>query len=141
MGAECKQVLAPQTRNDASQIRCEARRALSQAIRQQTARCATADARRRAGRYARVDREPIQLMNTLELLREFVKKHADNPPENITLDSKLLEIGIDSLNLLELLFEAEEKFGIRFPNDLPQPETVGQLIEIFDKLQKAKTQA
>ncbi|HUD24724.1 MAG TPA: phosphopantetheine-binding protein [Burkholderiaceae bacterium] len=80
-------------------------------------------------------------MNTLELLREFVKKHADNPPENITLDSKLLEIGIDSLNLLELLFEAEEKFGIRFPNDLPQPETVGQLIEIFDKLQKAKTQA
>jgi acyl carrier protein len=101
----------------------------------------TADARRRAGRYARVDREPIQLMNTLELLREFVKKHADNPPENITLDSKLLEIGIDSLNLLELLFEAEEKFGIRFPNDLPQPETVGQLIEIFDKLQKAKTQA
>ncbi|HEV3019547.1 MAG TPA: phosphopantetheine-binding protein [Burkholderiaceae bacterium] len=80
-------------------------------------------------------------MNTLELLREFVKKHADNPPENITADSKLLEIGIDSLNLLELLFEAEEKFGIRFPNDLPQPETVGQLIEIFEKLQRAKTQA
>jgi acyl carrier protein len=80
-------------------------------------------------------------MDSLELLKEFVKKHVDNPPENISADSKLLEIGIDSLNLLELLFEAEEKFGIRFPNDTPQPETVGQLIQMFEQLQRAKTQA
>jgi acyl carrier protein len=80
-------------------------------------------------------------MDTLELLKEFVKSHVDNPPENITADSKLVEIGIDSLNLLELLFEVEEKCGIRFSNDMPQPETVGQLIEIFEKMQAAKTQA
>jgi acyl carrier protein len=80
-------------------------------------------------------------MNTLELLKEFVKAHVDNPPENITAESKLAEIGIDSLNLLELLFEAEEKYGIRFPNDLPQPETVGQLIETLDRIRRAKTQA
>jgi acyl carrier protein len=82
-------------------------------------------------------------MDTLELLKEFVRKHVDNPPENITAESKLPDIGIDSLNLLELLFEAEEKLGIRFPNDTPQPETVGQLLEIFEKYrqQQSKTQA
>ena len=78
-------------------------------------------------------------METLELLKEFVKKHVQNPPESISLESKLVDIGIDSLNLLELIFEAEEKFGIRFSNDLPQPETVGQLIEIFEKLRATKT--
>ena len=81
----------------------------------------------------------LETMETLELLKEFVKKHVQHPPESISLESKLVDIGIDSLNLLELIFEAEEKFGIRFSNDLPQPETVGQLIEIFEKLRATKT--
>ena len=80
-------------------------------------------------------------MDTLGLIQDFVKSRVDNPPENITPESKLTEIGIDSLNLLEVLFEVEEKYGIRFPNDLPQPETVGQLIEILEKMVAAKTQA
>lgn len=78
-------------------------------------------------------------MGTIELLREFVKKHVDNPPEHIDVDSKLAEIGIDSLNLLELLFEVEEKFGVRFPNDMPRPETVGELVDTFEKALSEKT--
>jgi acyl carrier protein len=80
-------------------------------------------------------------MDTLGLLKEFVKAHVDNAPDDITLESKLAEIGIDSLNLLELLFEVEEKYGVRFPNDLPQPETVGQLIEILENIRAEKVQA
>jgi acyl carrier protein len=80
-------------------------------------------------------------MDKLELIRQFVASHVDKPPEQITEDSKLADIGIDSLNLLELLFEAEEKYGIRFPSDTPQPETVRDLIEIFEKTQQTKTQA
>ena len=81
-----------------------------------------------------------QGLDTLGLLKEFVKAHVDNAPEDITAESKLSEIGIDSLNLLELLFEVEEKYGVRFPNDLPQPETVGQLIEILDNIRAEKEQ-
>jgi acyl carrier protein len=73
-------------------------------------------------------------MDTLELLKDFIKRRADNPPENLTLDSRLDQIGVDSLCLLEMMFEMEEKFGIRVPNDLPQPETVGQVVELFEKL-------
>ncbi len=72
-------------------------------------------------------------MDTIALLKEFVKKHVDNPPEQIHVDSKLAEIGIDSLSLLELLFEVEEKFGVRFSNDMPRPETVGELVDTFEK--------
>jgi len=81
-----------------------------------------------------------EAMNTLELLKDFVKAHVDNPPAQITTESKLTELGIDSLNLLELLFEVEEKYGIRLPNDLPQPETVGQLVEILDRIAAEKKQ-
>jgi acyl carrier protein len=76
-------------------------------------------------------------MDTLELLKEFIKKRADDPPENLTSDTRLDAIGVDSLTLLELIFEMEEKFGIRMPNDMPRPETVGQVVELFEKLKPA----
>jgi acyl carrier protein len=77
-------------------------------------------------------------MDTLELLREFVKRRVANPPEEITLESRLEDIGVDSLTLLDLMFDMEDKFGVRMPDDLPRPETVAQLIEIFEKLKPAK---
>ncbi len=76
-------------------------------------------------------------MDTLELLREFVKRRVANPPEEITLESRLEDIGVDSLTLLDLMFDMEDKFGVRMPDDLPRPETVAQLIEIFEKLKPA----
>ena len=33
--------------------------------------------------------------------------------------------------------EYEEKFGIRLPNDLPRPETVGEVIELFERIKPA----
>jgi len=76
-------------------------------------------------------------MDTLELLREFIKKRIANPPEEITLESRLEEIGVDSLMLLDLMFDMEDKFGVRMPDDLPRPETVGDLISTFEKLKPA----
>lgn len=79
-------------------------------------------------------------MDTLQLLQDFIKRRVPNPPENITLESRLEEIGVDSLSLLDLMFDMEDKFGVRMPDDLPRPETVGQLIEIFEKLKPADAQ-
>jgi len=76
-------------------------------------------------------------MDTLELLREFIKRRVANPPEEVTLESRLEEIGVDSLTLLDLMFDMEDKFGVRMPDDLPRPETVGELIAIFEKLKPA----
>ena len=72
-------------------------------------------------------------MSTLELIKEYISKHAVNPPENLTLESRLDGIGVESLAMLELLFEVEDKYGITLPNDAPMPETVGQLVELIEK--------
>lgn len=76
-------------------------------------------------------------METLKLINEYIKRHADNPPENLTMESRLDGIGIDSLALLELIFELEEKHGINVPNDVPMPETVAQLVELIEKFKPA----
>ncbi|GAB2897552.1 hypothetical protein GCM10027046_28900 [Uliginosibacterium flavum] len=76
-------------------------------------------------------------MDTLELLREFIKRRVVNPPEEVTLESRLEEIGVDSLTLLDLMFDMEDKYGVRMPDDLPRPDTVGDLIAIFEKLKPA----
>ena len=72
-------------------------------------------------------------MESFTLIREYINKHVNKPPENLTVESRLDEIGIDSLALLELVFELEEKHGVNVPNDVPMPETVAQLIELIEK--------
>ncbi len=76
-------------------------------------------------------------MESFALIREYINKHVNNPPENITLESKLNAVGIDSLALLELVFELEEKHGVNVPNDVVMPETVAQLIELIEKYKPA----
>jgi acyl carrier protein len=73
-------------------------------------------------------------MDTLEQLREILQRRIGTPPDQINPDSKLTEIGVDSLLLLDLMFEMEDKFGVKLPNDLPRPETVAELITVFEEL-------
>ncbi len=42
------------------------------------------------------------------------------PPENITLDSTFLDLGIDSLDGMDLLFAFEDAFNISIPDDVAQ---------------------
>jgi acyl carrier protein len=42
------------------------------------------------------------------------------PPENITLDSSFLDLGIDSLDGMDLLFAFEDTFNISIPDDVAQ---------------------
>jgi len=72
-------------------------------------------------------------MSTLELIKDYIDRHVDNPPENLTLENRLDGIGLDSLAMLELMFEIEDKYNIRLPNDATKPETVGQLVELIEK--------
>lgn len=79
-------------------------------------------------------------MSTLDLIKEYINRQVENPPENLTLDTKLDTIGVDSLAMLELMFELEEKYNIQLPDNAPTPDTIGQLVELFDKYKPASPQ-
>jgi acyl carrier protein len=71
-------------------------------------------------------------MDTLGIIIDYINDHVSVPPENITLDSRLDEIGVDSLCLLELMFELEEKYNVRLPDNTQKPETIGHLIALLE---------
>lgn len=73
--------------------------------------------------------------NNLEIIRDYINKHSDNPPENLTMETRLNEVGIDSLAMLELFFEFEDKYNFRLPQDIKIPGTVGDLVTIVERYQ------
>ena len=47
---------------------------------------------------------------------------------------QLDSLGVDSLMMLELMFEFEDRFGINLSKDLKSPKTVGEMVTLMDRL-------
>lgn len=72
-------------------------------------------------------------MATLDTIKEVLHENLDIDPENVTEDSTFDDLGIDSLDMVELICDLEEKCDVDFgePEGL---ETVGDLVEYIDNL-------
>jgi acyl carrier protein len=72
----------------------------------------------------------IMIMNDLELIQNFLKDRVESPAlDKIVPEATLTELGIDSLMLVELIFEFEDQTGLSVPTDIPPPTTVGELLQ------------
>jgi acyl carrier protein len=75
-------------------------------------------------------------MSTIaENLTSILTEKFSVPTENIRPEARLDELGLDSLDLIEVLFEVEEKFDIRIPQDGPAMRT-GTMQELLDTITK-----
>ena len=61
-------------------------------------------------------------MDSINLIRNFLEQRLDVTPDKVTTEARLEELGVDSLMLLELMFEFEDKFGITLDNTLQTPK-------------------
>ena len=73
-------------------------------------------------------------MDSLGLIREFLKDRLGVEPDRVTLEAPLAELGVDSLMMLELMFEFEDRFAIKLESDLKAPQTVGELATLMEAL-------
>jgi len=73
-------------------------------------------------------------MDSLGLIREFLKDRLGVEPDRVTLEAVLAGLGVDSLLMLELVFEFEDRFGVKLPGDLTSPRTVGEMASLMDNL-------
>ena len=66
-----------------------------------------------------------------ETIREIVADKLGIPEEEIQLDSDFIEdLGADSLYLNEIVYELEEEFNVRVPDEaLEDLRTVGQAVK------------
>ncbi len=72
-------------------------------------------------------------MATIDTLKDILHENLDIDAESVTLEASFDDLGIDSLDMVELISELEERCEIEFgePEGL---ETVGQLVEYIDSL-------
>jgi acyl carrier protein len=72
----------------------------------------------------------------------ILKKNMKEPPETISLDTKLSDLDIESLDLAVIVFDIEDAFGIQIPynanEDVQDFATVGSVVERVKALVDAK---
>lgn len=73
-------------------------------------------------------------MESIELIRNFLNTRQGVEPAKILPETLLADLGVDSLMMLELIFEFEDQFGITLPEDLKSPRTVGEMVTLMDGL-------
>ena len=65
-----------------------------------------------------------------EKLVSYAAKQLELSPEDITPDSTFESLGIDSLDIVELIMSMEEEFGMEIPEeDIESLSTVGAAVE------------
>lgn len=73
-------------------------------------------------------------MDTFKTLQDIISNKFDKPVDEITLDATFESLEIDSLDTFDIIFDAEEKFGIKVPNDEVDIKTVSDVVELLDRL-------
>ncbi len=77
-------------------------------------------------------------MTTLDAIHEILTANFDVAPEALQPEAKLADLAIDSLAVIEVLFEVEDRFKITIPSapaaTQGQLGTVGDLVAYIDRL-------
>ncbi|WP_027258921.1 acyl carrier protein [Leisingera aquimarina] len=80
-------------------------------------------------------------MSTQDKVIAILAEQAVLEPSDVTLDSTLEDLGIDSLGLVESIFAIEEEFDVSIPFNANEPENsdfnisnVAAIVEGIDKL-------
>ncbi|AVL51672.1 acyl carrier protein [Roseobacter denitrificans] len=81
-------------------------------------------------------------MSTLDQVIAIIAEHAVLDPADVSADSTLEELGIDSLGLVECIFAIEESFDISVPFNANNPtesdfdiSSVASIVEGITRLQ------
>lgn len=82
-------------------------------------------------------------MDTKQKVIEIIAEQAVLEPSDVTMDSTLEDLGIDSLGLVESIFAIEEAFDITVPFNANEPtesdfdiSSVAAIIDGIEKLTK-----
>ncbi|MGE0409421.1 MAG: acyl carrier protein [Amphiplicatus sp.] len=72
-------------------------------------------------------------------LLEIIKAHAVGLTGELTRETPITDLGIDSFAVVEIIYEVEEKLGIEVPfnaneNPMGDMKTVGDLVDAVKKL-------
>ena len=78
-------------------------------------------------------------MKSIELIRNFLDARQGIERARVVPEALLADLGVDSLMMLELVFEFEDRLGVKLPENLKSPHTVGEMAALMDGLRAQKS--
>lgn len=73
-------------------------------------------------------------MSSLKELQDLIHEKYGIEPASLDPNASMRERGIDSLALVEFVFEIEDRFKISVPDNDPTIDTLAQLAALVDKV-------
>lgn len=68
-----------------------------------------------------------------DLIQLFVETFGISE-DKLQPDATLESLGLDSLAVIEFLFQIEDKFGIQIPDQANPPRTLGEMVQMIEPL-------
>ena len=73
-------------------------------------------------------------MSTLQTIQRMMKEQFDLKEENLTPEAQLEALGLDSLSIIEFMFNIEDEFKIKLPDERVEIKTIQDIASIVDRL-------
>jgi acyl carrier protein len=74
-------------------------------------------------------------MSTLETLKGILVKEFKRAPDQLRAETTLTDLGIDSLDFVDLIFKIEDRFDLKVKDDVPRTlVTLGDVAAYIDEL-------
>jgi acyl carrier protein len=73
-------------------------------------------------------------VSTLAVIQELISASAEVPLESLDPNRPLEELDVDSLTVLEVLFDVEDKFKIKMPEERVPIRTLQDIADLVDRL-------
>lgn len=74
------------------------------------------------------------MTNTLETIKQMIAEQFELKPEDLVPEATLESLGLDSLSVIEFMFNIEDKFGIKLENErMENIKTLQDVVNIIEK--------
>ena len=77
-------------------------------------------------------------MTPYAVMAEVLSEKYDVDREAISPEATLTELGLDSLTIVDFLFDVEDEFGIEVPEERATFQTLAEAAALVDELVQAK---
>ncbi len=74
------------------------------------------------------------MSSTLKELQDLIQEKYGLDASQVDAHTSLRASGVDSLALVEFIFDVEDRMGITVPDDNPKMDTLAELAEAIDRV-------
>lgn len=73
-------------------------------------------------------------MSTLQTIQRMMAEQFELEEEKLTPDADLESLGLDSLSVIEFMFNIEDEFSIKLPDERVELKTIQDIAGVVDRL-------